>query len=114
MGIVSLLKRIFGGKKEETPVIEKVESKKKDVELNEKTDELTVKDIKSKVKKSSEKTEVKRSTRNSNTNKPVREKLRASKSAIKLAKENGIDLRNVKGTGKNGNIIKSDVENFLK
>jgi pyruvate dehydrogenase E2 component (dihydrolipoamide acetyltransferase) len=114
MGIVSLLKRIFGGKKEETPVIEKVESMKKDVELNEKTGELTVKDIKSKVKKSSEKTEVKRSTRNPNTNKPVREKLRASKSAIKLAKENGIDLSKVKGSGKEGSIIKSDVEKLLK
>jgi pyruvate/2-oxoglutarate dehydrogenase complex dihydrolipoamide acyltransferase (E2) component len=38
----------------------------------------------------------------------------ASHFAVKLADENGIDLSQVKGTGENGRILKSDVEALIK
>jgi pyruvate dehydrogenase E2 component (dihydrolipoamide acetyltransferase) len=39
-------------------------------------------------------------------------RIKASPLAKKLAKEKGIDLSQVKGTGENGRIIKRDIENF--
>lgn len=38
----------------------------------------------------------------------------ASDAAVKLAQEHGIDLRDVNGTGANGNIVKADVEALLQ
>lgn len=42
------------------------------------------------------------------------DEVEASEAAVALAEEYGIDLRLVKGTGADGNIIKSDVEAYLK
>ena len=42
------------------------------------------------------------------------EKLRISPSARKMAKERGIDLNQVKGTGPDGRIIKQDIETYLE
>ncbi len=44
---------------------------------------------------------------------PKRE-VAASPVAVRLAKENGVKLEKVKGTGPAGRIVKEDVENFLK
>ena len=40
--------------------------------------------------------------------------LKASDAAIKLAEEEGVDLKLVTGTGKDGNVTKGDVEAYLK
>lgn len=42
------------------------------------------------------------------------DEIEASEAAEELAKKHGIDLRLVKGTGADGNIVKSDVEAYLK
>ena len=41
------------------------------------------------------------------------EKILISAAAKKLADENGIDVSEVVGTGKNGNISKSDIEGLI-
>jgi pyruvate dehydrogenase E2 component (dihydrolipoamide acetyltransferase) len=41
------------------------------------------------------------------------ERVIASPLAKKIAKEKGINLANVKGTGENGRVVKSDVENYI-
>lgn len=41
---------------------------------------------------------------------PVADELRASEAVIEFAKEHGVDLDKVVGTGKDGRIKKSDVE----
>ena len=42
------------------------------------------------------------------------ERLRVSPIARRMAEEHGIDLSKIKGTGPNGRIVESDVENYLK
>ncbi len=44
----------------------------------------------------------------------VDEVLSASDAAIKLASENDVELENVTGTGKDGNITKGDVEAYIE
>ena len=39
--------------------------------------------------------------------------LDATDEAVQLAAANGVDLRDVTGTGQNGRIVKSDVEKFI-
>ena len=73
--------------------IKVVEKEHENVEL------VTVKEIKSAVKKPKVKKEP---------------KFKASKAAIKLAKENSIDLTKVTGTGKEGNITVTDIKNIIK
>ena len=38
----------------------------------------------------------------------------AMPSVRKFARDNDVNIREVKGTGKNGRILKEDIENFLK
>ena len=38
----------------------------------------------------------------------------ASDAAAELANENGLDLRRVNGTGEDGRVLKSDVQDFLE
>jgi pyruvate/2-oxoglutarate dehydrogenase complex dihydrolipoamide acyltransferase (E2) component len=38
----------------------------------------------------------------------------ATDSAIRLASENGIDINDVVGTGKDGNVLKKDVEDYIE
>ena len=104
------IKRVWNfifGKKE--TVTEKIEDSKKEVKVVEKESEVvevknveervTAKEIKSAVKKPRVKKEP---------------KFKASKAAIKLAKENNIDLTKVTGTGKEGNITVTDIKNIIK
>jgi pyruvate/2-oxoglutarate dehydrogenase complex dihydrolipoamide acyltransferase (E2) component len=87
--------------KEVASVSTEVKKKPSKPKTEQKSEEkLTVKDIKSKVKKTQEEVKSK--------------KINASPAAIKLAKENGIDLNNVTGTGKEGSITKTDVANIIK
>lgn len=44
----------------------------------------------------------------------VAEVLKASDAALALVAAEGLDLSKITGTGKNGNITKADVENFIK
>ncbi len=104
MSFITFLKNLFGlnKKNEEVKKVEKPTTKIEKVEVKESTKEestkeSSVKEIKSKVKKTKREP-----------------KFKASKAAIKLAKENGIDLTKVKGSGKDGSIIKSDVEKIIK
>ena len=103
MGIISFFKNLFGAKKTETIEVvkeqPKVEALKKVEKKEPKVEEkVTAKEIKSAVKNP----------------KPKKEpKFKASKAAIKLAKENGIDLTKVKGTGKEGSITVNDVRKVI-
>ncbi|HUV04899.1 MAG TPA: dihydrolipoamide acetyltransferase family protein [Armatimonadota bacterium] len=45
---------------------------------------------------------------------PKEERVKASPLARRMAEEKGIDLSGVQGTGPNGRIVESDVENYLK
>lgn len=104
MRFISFIKGLFGFKKSEKVVEKAVFVPVKDEPIKEAPlkkevqEKLTAKEIKSKVRKP-------------RVNTP---KFSASKAAIKLAKENGIDLTKVKGSGKDGNITKSDIELLLK
>ena len=105
--MLAFIKRVWNslfGKKE--TVAEKIEDFKKEVKVVEEPvevksveEKVTAKEIKSSVKKPRVKKEP---------------KFKASKAAIKLAKENGIDLTKVKGTGKDGNITVTDIKNIIK
>ena len=67
----------------------------------------------SKEEKSTEtKQENTQSTEAVSENKSLNGRIFASPLAKKIAKEKGIDLNNVKGSGENGRIVKSDVEQF--
>lgn len=60
------------------------------------------------------KTEEKQATNFSNENQPTTSgRIFASPLAKQIAKDKGINLSQVKGTGENGRITKSDVENFV-
>ena len=105
--MLAFIKRVWNslfGKKE--TVAEKIEDFKKEVKVVEEPvevkiveEKVTAKEIKSSVKKPRVKKQP---------------KFKASKAAIKLAKENGIDLTKVKGTGKDGNITVTDIKNIIK
>jgi pyruvate/2-oxoglutarate dehydrogenase complex dihydrolipoamide acyltransferase (E2) component len=49
-----------------------------------------------------------------NTEKSAADSVQASPDAQKLAEEHKVDLSKIKGTGKNGRIVKADVQNALK
>lgn len=107
MGIISFFKNLFGAKKTETIEVVKEQPKVEDLKKVEKKEpkkepkveeKVTAKDIKS----AGRKPKVKREP-----------KFKASKAAIKLAKENGIDLTKVKGTGKEGSITVNDVRKVI-
>jgi pyruvate/2-oxoglutarate dehydrogenase complex dihydrolipoamide acyltransferase (E2) component len=106
MGLISFFKNLLNRNKEvietkkelvkEEPRVEAKKVEKKEPKVVE--EKVTAKEIKSAVK----------------TSKPKKEpKFKASKAAIKLAKENGIDLTKVKGTGKEGSITINDVQKLI-
>ena len=104
----SLIKRawnfLFGKKETVTVEIENFKSKVVEKEsevvgVKNLEERVTAKEIKSAAKKPRLKKEP---------------KFKASKAAIKLAKENGIDLTKVTGTGKEGNITVTDIKNIIK
>lgn len=80
-------------KTEETPKPQKLETAKPDTQTTRRTAEKTEKSV---------------TTSTAQTN----GRIFASPLAKKIAKEKGINLSQVRGTGENGRIVKSDVENF--
>ncbi|QFZ54899.1 pyruvate dehydrogenase complex dihydrolipoamide acetyltransferase [Oceanihabitans sp. IOP_32] len=80
-------------KTEETPKPQKLETAKPDTQTAPRTAEKTEKSV---------------TTSTAQTN----GRIFASPLAKKIAKEKGINLSQVRGTGENGRIVKSDVENF--
>lgn len=58
--------------------------------------------------------ETKEVTADRNKKYTLDEILKASDGALELANENGVDLKLVTGTGAGGNIVKGDVEKFIK
>lgn len=108
--MLAFIKRVWNslfGKK--GAVAEKIEDFKKEVKVEEKKpDVVEVKEIKEKVTAK----EIKSAVKKPKVKKEP--KFKASKAAIKLAKENGIDLTKVKGTGKDGNITVTDVKKIIK
>ncbi|MGM8214318.1 dihydrolipoamide acetyltransferase family protein [Bacillaceae bacterium W0354] len=66
---------------------------------------------KSKSSEQVEKTEVAKTDSNDNNKEQTR--VIAMPSVRKYARDNGVDIRNVSGTGKNGRILKEDIDRFL-
>jgi pyruvate/2-oxoglutarate dehydrogenase complex dihydrolipoamide acyltransferase (E2) component len=101
MGIISFFKSLFSKKEvikaEKLEVSKEIKSEEVKVEVIE--EKITAKEIKSTIKQTKSKKEP---------------KFKASKAAIKLAKENGIDLTKVSGTGKEGSITVNDVQKLIK
>lgn len=88
----------------------KKEEKEEDEKQVEKTAQKEEKNKEQKKEASAETSKSETQTNNSNSNNSGR--IFISPLAKKMAEEKGIDIHNVSGSGENGRIVKSDIENF--
>ncbi|MDX1653080.1 MAG: pyruvate dehydrogenase complex dihydrolipoamide acetyltransferase [Brumimicrobium sp.] len=101
-----------------TTTADKKEEKEESSEEKETTEEVAARkeEKREEKKESNEKTETKSAASSENIQQVSsgdQGRVFASPLAKKLAKDKGVDLQNVQGTGENGRIVKRDIENYV-